>query len=79
MGLERGESHGSGGKLGALWERVLGHVQLHFQWLSEGRGKRDVEKQWLDDVDFKELVREKGELYCRKIRHKLRGRAYWPK
>ena len=34
--------------------------------------KRDVEKPWLDDVDFKELVREKGELYSRKIRRKLR-------
>ena len=36
------------------------------------RRKRDVEKPWLDDVDFKELVREKGELYSRKIRRKLR-------
>ena len=34
--------------------------------------KRDVEKRWLNDVDFKELVREKGELYSRKIRRKLR-------
>ena len=43
--------------------------------------KRDVEKPWLDDVDFKELVSEKVELYSRKIRRKLReGRkADWPK
>ena len=34
--------------------------------------KRDAEKSWLDDVDFKELVSEKGELYSRKIRRKLR-------
>ena len=31
-----------------------------------------MEKRWLNDVDFKELVREKGELYSRKIRRKLR-------
>ena len=41
--------------------------------MAKGRKrKRDVEKPWLDDVDFKELVvREKGELYSRKIRRKL--------
>ena len=39
--------------------------------MAKGR-KRDVEKPWLDDVDFKELVSEKVELYSRKIRHKLR-------
>ena len=41
--------------------------------VAKGRKKkRDMEKPWLDDVDFKELVREKGELYSRKIRRKLR-------
>ena len=39
--------------------------------MAKGR-KRDVEKPWLDDVDFKELVSEKVELYSRKIRRKLR-------
>ena len=65
VGLERGESLGSGGELGVLWEQVLGHVQ-HSQWQREGRG------MWrsLDDVDFKELASEKVELYSRKIRCK---------
>ena len=40
--------------------------------MAKRRKRKDVEKQWLDDVDFKELVREKGELYSRKIRRKLR-------
>ena len=44
-----------------------------FPWV-EGKTKRkDLEKPWLDDEDFKELVREKGELYSMKVRGTLAG------
>ena len=39
--------------------------------MEDKRSRRDVEKPWLDDGDFKELVREKGELYSRKLRGQL--------
>ena len=39
-----------------------------FPWVEEKRSKRDVEKLWLVDGEFKELVREKGRLYSRKIK-----------
>ena len=42
-----------------------------FPWVKEKRRRKDVEKPWLDEVEFKELVREKGELYSRKIRGRL--------
>ena len=32
------------------------------------KSRRDVEKPWLDEPEFKELVREKEVLYSRKIR-----------
>ena len=32
------------------------------------RKRRDEEKPWLDDLEFKELVKEKEVLYSRKIR-----------
>ena len=33
-----------------------------------GRDRRDLEKPWLDDPEFKQLVEEKGLLYSRKVR-----------
>ena len=36
-----------------------------FPWAEDRRIKRDEEKPWLDDGEFKGLVREKGELYSR--------------
>ena len=39
-----------------------------FPWVEDKRSRRDVEKPWLDDPGFKELVGEKGELYSRKLR-----------
>ena len=36
------------------------------------RRKRDVEKPWLDDDEFRGLVEEKGGLYTRKVRGTLR-------
>ena len=42
-----------------------------FPWVKEKRRRKDVEKPWLDDVEFKELAREKGELYSRKIKGRL--------
>ena len=39
-----------------------------FQWAEDKRRRRDVEKPWLDDLEFKGLVEEKGRLYSRKIK-----------
>ena len=39
-----------------------------FPWVEDKRSRRDEEKPWLDDVEFKELVKEKGVLYSRKIK-----------
>ena len=43
-----------------------------FPWVEDKRRRRDEEKPWLDDVEFKELVREKGRLYSRKRKGDLR-------
>ena len=32
------------------------------------KSRRNEENRWLDDVGFKDLVREKGELYSRKVK-----------
>ena len=37
------------------------------------KGKKDLEKPWLDDDGFKALVAEKGELYSLKLQGKLTG------
>ena len=42
-----------------------------FPWVEDKRKRRDVEKPWLDDLEFKELVEEKGRLYSRKIKRGL--------
>ena len=42
-----------------------------FPWAKNKKSRRDVEKPWLDDQDFKALISEKGELYAMKIRNKL--------
>ena len=42
-----------------------------FPWVKDRKRRKDEGKPWLDDVDFKELVREKGELYTGKLRGTL--------
>ena len=42
-----------------------------FPWVENKKRRKDVEKPWLDEVEFKELVREKEDLYSRKIRGQL--------
>ena len=42
-----------------------------FPWVEDKRSRRDVKKPWLDDVEFKGLVKEKGNLCSRKIRGHL--------
>ena len=42
-----------------------------FPWVEVKRSRRDEEKPWLDDAEFKELVSEKGRLYSRKVRGQL--------
>ena len=39
-----------------------------FPWVEGRKSRRDEEKPWLDNGGFRELVREKGELYSRKVR-----------
>ena len=39
-----------------------------FPWVERRRTRKDMEKPWLDDEEFKELVKEKGDLYSRSIR-----------
>ena len=39
-----------------------------FPWVEDKRKRRDVEKPWLDDGEFKELVEEKAGLYSRKLK-----------
>ena len=42
-----------------------------FPWVEAKKKRRDVEKPWLDDAEFKELVKEKGRLYSRKVKGRL--------
>ena len=42
-----------------------------FPWTKSKKKKRDIEKPWLDDLDFKALVAEKSDLYSRKIKGTL--------
>ena len=42
-----------------------------FPWAEKKARKKDLEKPWLDDEDFKALVAEKGELYSLKLKGKL--------
>ena len=38
-----------------------------FPKVDHKRGRRNMEKPWLDDPDFKQLVEEKEDLYSRKL------------
>ena len=44
-----------------------------FPWVEAKKGRREAEKPWLDDAAFLELVREKEELYSRKVKGTLEG------
>ena len=39
--------------------------------VEQGKRRTDEEKPWLDDPGFKELVKERGSLYFRKLRGEL--------
>ena len=39
-----------------------------FPWREDKRRRKDREKPWLEDGGFKELVKENGDLYSRKVR-----------
>ena len=39
-----------------------------FPWVDNKKKRKDEEKPWLDDIEFKDLVKEKGELYKKRIR-----------
>ena len=38
-----------------------------FPWVEDKRKRRDVEKLWLDDLELKGLMEEKGQFYSRKL------------
>ena len=38
-----------------------------FLWVEDKRKGRDVEKLWLDDLELKGLMEEKGQFYSRKL------------
>ena len=42
-----------------------------FPWVENKKKRRDKEKPWLDDLEFKSLVEEKGKLYKMKLRGSL--------
>ena len=42
-----------------------------FPWVEDKKRRKDEEKPWLDDAEFKGLVKEKGELYSRKVKGRL--------
>ena len=42
-----------------------------FPWVDVKKKKRDHEKPWLDDIEFKDLVQEKGKLYKKKLKGQL--------
>ena len=42
-----------------------------FPWVETKKKKRDQEKPWLDDSEFKKLVKEKGDLYKKKLKNVL--------
>ena len=42
-----------------------------FPWVKVKKSKRDIEKPWLDDPEFKELLQEKSKLYSKKIKGEL--------
>ena len=44
---------------------------LSFPWAKNKKRARDEEKPWLDDEGFKRLVKEKGQLYSKKIKGTL--------
>ena len=54
-----------------FWNEFRDLYDETFPWVEDKRRRRDEEKPWLDDVEFKELVREKEDLYSRKIRGNL--------
>ena len=42
-----------------------------FPWVKDKKKRKDEVKPWLDNADFKVLVREKGKLYLNKIKGRL--------
>ena len=40
---------------------------VNFPWVENKKNKRDREKPWLDNPDFKDLIEEKGRLYKKKL------------
>ena len=38
-----------------------------FLWVEDKRKRRDMEKLWLDDLELKGLMEEKGQFYSRKL------------
>ena len=59
------------GNVARFWNEFRDMYDKKFPWVEDRRSRRDVEKPWLDEAGFKELVKEKGELYSRKLKGRL--------
>ena len=51
-----------------MWQGSRDLYDATFPWVEAKGRKKDRKKPWLDDLAFKELVGEKGNLYSRKVR-----------
>ena len=66
-------SLGPGGNIARFRNEFRDLYNTAFPLVDKKKGKKDLEKPWLDDDGFKALVAEKGELYSLKLQGKLTG------
>ena len=64
-------SLGAEGNIARFRNSFTDMYNMAFPLAEKKKSKRDAEKPWLDDEDFKALVAEKGSLYCSKLRGEL--------
>ena len=53
--------------VGRFWNEFRNMYDEVFPWVEEKRERKDVEKQWLDNVELEGLEEEKGWLYSGKF------------
>jgi hypothetical protein len=51
-----------------FWNKFQDMYNVAFPVVEDRRKQKDREKPWLDDPEFKVIVREKGELHSRKVK-----------
>ena len=67
-------SLGAEGNIARFRNSFTDMYNIAFPVAEKKRNKRDAEKPWLDDEEFKTLVKEKGSLYSLKLRGELTER-----